>query len=341
MASYFTRKDSPFYWIRFQRTDGTWGQRSSKVRCDEKAALRKIHQMVAEDTSAEKIHSGDGSMALFDRWVPNWINYKYANLGTRGRRKTAWAHLSMFLKMRNVYHPQEITYGFCHDYVQWRTSAEESAKDKRKGACLSTALLEIKALGVIMQESVRRGWCLANPCHRVGIIKNEPKPKRAITRDEEKTIFDGLRAMKAKRGWMAEAFLVAMRQGCRISEVAVPLEQIDTAAMTVMFKVKGNRFHAAPLHKDLLPLVEQAKSEKRSLLVELPAGASILFIKFFRKLGLDLCFHCTRVTVVTRLCEAGFSESQTMAYVGHSSSLVHSLYRKMRPVAVACLGDVL
>jgi len=341
MASYFMRKDSPFYWIRFQRPDGTWAQRSSKVRVDEKAALRQIHHMVAEDSISEKIHSGDGSMALFDQWVPNWFAYKYANPGTLGRRKMAWAHLSMFLKMRNIHHPQEVTYALCHDYAQWRTSAVEAEKDQRKGARMSTALLELKALGVIMQEAVRRGWTLANPCHKLGIVKNDPKPKRAITREEEKTIFAALRKMPPKRKWMADAFLVGMRQGCRMQEVAVPLDQIDTKAMTITFRVKAGRFHAAPLHKDLLPLVKRARLAKRSVLVELPSGCSILFIKFFKSLGMNLCFHCTRVTVVTRVCEAGFSESQTMAYVGHSSSLVHSLYRKMRPVAVACLGDVL
>ena len=311
------------------------------MRCDEKAALRKIHQMVADDTSAEESHSNEGAMALFDRWVPGWINYRYTNLGTRGRRKTSWAHLSMFLKMRRISHPQELTYGHCHDYAQWRTSAAEAAKDGRRAARMSTALTEIKGLGAIMQEAVRRGWSLANPCHKMGIEKNEPKEKRAISRDEENIIFAKLRAMPKKRSWMADAFLVGMRQGCRISEVAVPLEQVDTKAMTILFKVKGGKFHAAPLHKDLLPLVARARKEKRGKLVELPAGASSLFIEFFKSLGMDLCFHCTRVTVVTRLCEAGFSESQTMAYVGHSSSLVHALYRKMRPVAVAALGDVL
>ena len=95
-------------------------------------------------------------------------------------------------------------------------------------------------------------------------------------------------------------------------------------------------------YKDLLPLVKKARKEGRKTLVELPAQPSPRWIKFFKSIGLDdLCFHCTRVTVVTRLCEAGFSESQTMSYVGHTSELVHAVYRKMRPTAVAKLGDVL
>ncbi len=341
MASYFVRQDSPFFWIRFRRPDGTWGQRSSKVRCTEKGALRKIHHMVADETSSEAMSSDDGSMAMFDRWVPAWINYKYTNPGTRTVRKNTWAHLAMYLKERKVLHPQEVTYMLCHDYARWRTSGDESGANGRRAACMSTVAQEIKALGAIMQEAVRRGWCIYNPCVRVGIVKNEPKPKRVISKEEEIIILENLRAMPKERQWMADAFLVAMRQGCRLAEVEVPLNQIDTNGMNVTFRVKGGKFHAAPLHKDLLPLVKRAISEKRTKLVEMAPNASGIFRNFFKGLGMNLCFHCTRVTVVTRLCEAGFSESQTMAYVGHSSTLVHALYRKMRPVAVACLGDVL
>lgn len=142
--------------------------------------------------------------------------------------------------------------------------------------------------------------------------------------------------------WMEESFLVAMRQGCRLREIQVPMDRIDVKGMVITFKVKGGKLHAAPLHKDLLPLVKKAKAEKRVCLVELPEQPSPRWQKFFNAIGLGhLCFHCTRVSVVTRLCEAGFSESQTMAYVGHASEAVHAVYRKMRPVAVAKLGDVL
>ncbi len=48
MASYYIRKDSPFYWIRVRRPDGSWGQKSSRLRHDEKGVLRKLHAMVAD-----------------------------------------------------------------------------------------------------------------------------------------------------------------------------------------------------------------------------------------------------------------------------------------------------
>jgi integrase len=68
------------------------------------------------------------------------------------------------------------------------------------------------------------------------------------------------------------------------------------------------------------------------VLVEMPMeNCSKDWVKFFSGLGLPYSFHCLRVTVVTRLARAGISESQAMRYVGHSSTLVHALYRKLRP----------
>jgi integrase len=117
---------------------------------------------------------------------------------------------------------------------------------------------------------------------------------------------------------------------------------VDEKAMAITFKIKGGSFFTAPLHKDLLPLVKKAREEKREVLIDVPPQASVRFGQFFeRKKFEGLCFHCTRVTVVTRLCRAGFSESQTMAYVGHADALVHAIYRKLKPRDVAHLGDAL
>ena len=141
---------------------------------------------------------------------------------------------------------------------------------------------------------------------------------------------------------MRDCFLVAMRQGCRLTETQVPLERIDLEKRVITFLAKGGRLHAAPLHPELVPLVRERAEAGCGTLVDLPAQPSPRWGEFFKQVGLPhLTFHCTRVTVVTRLCEAGFSESQTMAYVGHSSTLVHALYRKMRPSAVSALCEAL
>lgn len=338
MASYFRRTDSPFFWIRAKGLDGRWSQYSSGVRADSAGALRKIHQMVAE-VAAKEMENVVGSSAMFRNWVPKWIDYKYLNKWSRKRCVNAWAHWSVFLEERKLVHPAEMTYSIAHEFMRWRSDPPENSG--RRKAAWNTAVMEVRFMGSVMQESLRRGWITANPFGRLGLAKRQPREKRAITRAEENRIFDELRNRKLAN-WMSESFLVAMRQGCRLKEVEVPMEQIDTKAMVILFNVKGGRQHAAPLHKDLLPLVAKAKSENRNVLVKLPEQPSPRWREFFLSIGIgDLCFHCTRVTVVTRLCEAGFSESQTMAYVGHASESVHAIYRKMKPNALASLGDVL
>lgn len=342
MASHFVRKDSPYFWIRYRRLDGTWGQRSSGVRKDAEGVLRKIHQLVAEETAREVEGGSDAASLMFRRWVPGWINYKYVNLNSRNRCMNAWGHISVFFEMHRIGHPAEVTYAVAHQYVRWRTNTERAEAEGRRVGAWNTAVMEVRFMGAMMQECLQRGWVVANPCGRLGLAKRPAKEKWAISREEEALIFREMQARRLASPWMEEAFLVGMRQGCRLREVEVPLNRIDVKAMVITFKVKGGKLHAAPLHKDLLPLVARAKAEKREVLVKLPVSPSPRFAKFFNLVGLGhLCFHCTRVTVVTRLCEAGYSESQTMAYVGHASEAVHAIYRKMRPLAVAKLGDAL
>lgn len=341
MASYYERKDSPFFWIRFRKPDSTWAARSSGVRVGSPGALREIAQMVAKETAKESMHDDSGSSAMFRHWVPLWIDYNYSNAKSRGRCLNAWAHISVFLASKKISHPAEVTYALGHEYVRWRTNETLTATEGRRLGAWNTAVMETRFFGAMMQEALRRGWVNANPFAKLGLAKREAKEKPVITVEEEEAIF---KAFETYRGnsWMKEAFLVAMKQGCRLREVKVPLDRIDLKRMIIQFRIKGQRFHPAPLHKDLLPLVYQAIKEKRKHLVELPPQPSPKIAKFLKKIGLShLCFHCTRVTVVTRLCEAGFSESQTMAYVGHASATVHAIYRKTRPVAVAKLGDVL
>ena len=54
--------------------------------------------------------------------------------------------------------------------------------------------------------------------------------------------------------------------------------------------------------------------------------------RFFRRIGLPhLSFHCTRVTVITRLARAGVPEQQAMRFIGHATLEVHRIYQKLKP----------
>lgn len=336
MASYYRRNGSPYYWLRYQRPDGTWGDKSSKVRTDGPGAVRKIKHIAAEHTMRELHRDRTGTAHSFDAWVPTFLAHRYTNFKTVARYTAAWSAVATYLEHIDVISPLQVTYRHCTEYPQFRTKPPTTNIRARS---FNTSLTELKVFSAIMQEAVRRDYINANPCLRLGLKRTPPKQKPEITAKEQVKIET---ALKAQDEWMRDSWLVAMRQGCRISETAVPISNIDPSRRVITFFGKGGRIHAAPLHDDLLPLVRRAEKERRSHLVRLPKYAPKKWHQFLRRLGLGhLSFHATRVTVVTRLARKGFSMAQTKAYVGHASDTVHAIYQRLSPVDVRHLGAAL
>jgi site-specific recombinase XerD len=336
MASFYVRPGSPFYWIRFQKPDGTWGGKSSGIRRSADGARRKIKQAVAAATMHEHTFSEQTQSNRFDAWVPRFLAQKYSNEKTLLRYQQGWSAISTFLSHRGVIAPAQVTYHLCTDYPAFRT---HPPKRLMKARSHNTALTELKVFSAIMQEAVRRSYVTANPAMRLGLRRTAPRQKPEITADEQATIET---ALATRDSWMADCWLTAMRQGCRLTETAVPLREIDLKAGTITFRGKGNRLHCAPLHDDLRPLVRRAIKEKRATLVLLPKFAAKAWFRFFRQIGFKhLCFHSTRVTVVTRLARARHPIYETKAYVGHASDAIHAIYQRLSPPDVRHLGAAL
>jgi len=336
MASSYTRTGSPFYWLRIQKPDGTWGAKSSGIRIDAPGAVRKVKQLVAEETLMEQEFGGNGNANRFDAWVPGFLRQKYANPKTVSRYLNAWSALATYLEHRKIISPSQVTYKLCTDYPAFRTNPPKKLIRPRS---TNTALTELKVFSALLQEAVRRGFITANPCMRLGLKRTPPKQKPEITDDEVLKIEE---ALKTRDEWMRDSWLVAMRQGCRLSETGVLLASVDLTARTVSFDAKGGRIHTAPLHSDLISLVKKARTAKRKRLVDLPKYPAKKWHQFFRRIGLPhLSFHCTRVTVVTKLARSGAPIYKTKAYVGHASDTVHAIYQRLTPVDVRDLGAVL
>jgi integrase len=336
MASHYVRKNSPFYWIKYQRPDGTWGDKTTKIRADIPGALRKVKQFVADHTLRELHHDKSANGHRFDGWVPQFLQQRYTNEKTRLRYASAWSAIGVYLDHLSIIAPSQITYRVSIDYAKFRTNPPKNLMRPRSH---NTALTELKVFSAILQEAVRRGHITANPCVRLGLRRTPPKRKPEITRAEEATIET---ALLEQDEWMRESWLVAMRQGCRISETAVPIHNIDPELGTISFLTKGGRIHTAPLHADLLPIYRRAKKRRRAHLVMLPKYAAKKWHQFLRRIDLrHLSFHCTRVTVVTRLARDGFTMSQAKAYVGHASDTVHAIYQRLAPADVRHLGAAL
>jgi integrase len=339
MASYYIRPNSKFYYLRYQLANGKWKSKSSGIVIDSPGAKRKIIKLVQETTVKEQCVHSDGGGAFFSEWVGSFLAYRYTKPMTLWRYRNAWECWGTFFDGKGISHPGEVTYGLIHEYMQWRTDPVRAKKEGRRVAAWNTALVETRVLGAIMQEAVKRGYILASPCVRLGLPRKNSKEKREITVEEQEQM---LALLEKGKSWMLDCFLVAIKQGCRLSEVAVPMHQIDTESKVIVFNVKGGKQHAAPLHADLIPMVKRRRKEKATVLVSLPGNATTTWHRWFKKHEFEgLSFHCTRVTVVTRLARAGFSEVQTMQYVGHASDVVHAVYRKLRPPDLAHLGVVL
>jgi len=281
--------------------------------------------------------NSEGKNAVFSSWVSVWIDYNFKNAMTLRRYHGVWPHLVIFLDLHKVKHPAQMTYQLAHEYMRWRSSGD-CAPNVRPCAW-NTALTELRVLSAVMQESVRRGYIMASPMARLGISRRDTKQKREMTAEEIATIEQNLPGAVE---WIRDAWLVAMKQGCRLSECAVPVSRINESEGEITFHLKGGKEHAAPLHRDLLPLVRRAKKRKSGLLVEFPPSHSRGFVNWLKSIGVDgVSFHYIRVTVITRLARAGYSEQKTMAYIGHSSAEVHAIYTKLKSRDVRDLGDVL
>lgn len=334
MASSFTRSDSPYFWLRLKAADGSWTKVNSQIRIDDPDGARKLKMRLAKEGVKEVVMPKFAG-SRFEVWVPAFLKNHYSHPLSFQRAMNAWAAVSVYLERRELLVPSQINHRHGHDYVNWRQAPDGGVKARSK----NTALLEVKVLSVIMHEAVKMGWISGNPLLRLGIKRTPPKEKLEITAEAAIEIEA---ALEAEPQWMRDAWLIATRQGCRLRATAVPMELVDEAAKTIVFRNKGGRLYGAPLHKDLLALVKRRRQEKAALLVEIPKAPSKSWHTFFKKLGMaGVSFHSTRVTVITRFARANVSISQAMSYVGHSSEIVHRIYQKLQPPDVSHLGDLL
>jgi integrase len=124
-------------------------------------------------------------------------------------------------------------------------------------AAKNTALLEIKFLGMIMDEAIQSGFCNTNPCRKLGIKRDKPKAKPKIEIDEHRLI---TRALKREPEWMRVSYKIAWEQGCRFSETCFPLSDVDLARNVIGFRTKGEKETIAefPLSPRLRPLLRRS-----------------------------------------------------------------------------------
>ena len=241
--------------------------------------------------------------------------------------------LLVFFKALNIATPRQVTYEIACRFVPWRLSpAGIKATGSEIGT--NTAWQRFVVLRILLREAMLRGYCEGNLTREVKMSRTKAKSKLEITAEHEKQID---KILKGKPGWMAECWLTDDEAGSsRVAETKVPMERIDTDAMTITFKIKGGGLHTASLHPDLLPLIAKARKENRPTLIVAPKSHACCMNMLFIRAELPYSCHCARVTVITRLIRAGHPVAQVSNFVGHSEE-VDRIYQKLKPADSAAL----
>jgi integrase len=333
MASLYKRLRSPYWWIEFVDGAGERRQKSTKLRHDVFAQSRQARQLRDDLTMREvatKSAPGYGP-EMWAAWVPRFLAQRYGATATGARAYQAWRNLAAYLDAIGVAVPRQLTRQQIRDFIEWRK--EPRAESGTRVAVKNTALLEVKFLGLIMDEAIASGFADSNPCNRLGIGRDQPKRKPRITYDEHRLI---TRALKLEPEWMRLAYKIAWEQGCRFSETMIELRDVDLSRNVIGLRTKGKKERIAevPMSPRLIPLFRKLISHRRKHTFQhsdLPKGGTAkAFWKFFRKIGLPhISFHSTRVSFITRCYEAGLTEPDVQRLCLHASTTVHRTYPRL------------
>ena len=271
-------------------------------------------------------------------WVGDWLKVRFRNspLTLQGE-SIRWSQVSAYLDSVKIVGPEQISYKHAEDYIAWRTAQVKRAS--KRHPTYNTALQEVRFLSRVMREAVRRGQIHTSPLERLSLRKDPPAEKPEMTDDEIAQIRARL---PEYADWMTPCFEIAIHQGCRLKETSVPFSRINIAARTIQFHAKRGKIFTTRLHANLVPLLTAIKAtgaKETCLLPRMPGKEWHWFFKGRAERGRapflpHLCFHCTRVSVVTRLARAGVPIQQAMAYVGHANELIHRIYQRLKPADV-------
>lgn len=317
---------------------------ATPFRLDDPEGKGHAYAMAVERAKLSRLADDGGSRAeRWEAWVVPFFEQRYRRSPLSCRRYlTSWKYVQRYLNEKKIAGPRAVTFQHLRDYIEWRTS---EVHQKRSGKLVShnTAMTDIEGFRIVMGEAVRRGWRLDNPCRELGISRDPPKEKREITDEEMGRIIvalDKLVAERPHKDWMRISWEIARWQGCRLSETQFEIRKhVNFAENTIWFRGKGGKIVNTTLHPALKPFLQNLLKEGRAVTCRFPrmgiaaqGAASKFFRQFFDELGLpDICFHCTRVTVITKLLRAKVPLADVMAFIGHADEEVNRIYRRLKP----------
>jgi hypothetical protein len=327
MASLYRRRRSPYYYISFVE-DGSRRHVSTGLRADCPAARRKASALLAKYTFAEKTSPIGTGIGGGWQWVPAFLQSIARAPRTLEAYELRWRNLSAYLSQEQLAHPRTVRHEHAQAYLVWRTSHKRPAG---KHISHNTATAEVKMLKTILSEAVIRGLVERNPFagFRARLDASVEKPE--ITAAEIAIIE---KALLTRPDWMQRAWAISMATGCRLRETRIDVRsQVDLTRDTLHFPApKGGRRRAytIPLPQSLRPIFEQLLQSGARFTHDFPPVPSKEWRFFFDGLSLHhVCFHCCRVTFITRLARANVPLSVAMRLVNHASQTIHRIYQRV------------
>lgn len=333
-TSVYERKDSQYLWIAYWCPEKRKRVAEATPYSKNDFGSRRKALALATEKSQIAHAAKEDEGSNWEEWVEQWLNLMHRKSKlTLTNYLGRWSHLRQYLSEKGIYAPRYLNFDTCMKYVEWRTSQVKPSS--KKSPTYNTALHELGLLRRIMREAVRRGYADHNPAEKMGLKKDTPDEKPEITDEEAAQIRE---ALKTQPEWMQVSFEIAMYQGCRLKETQVPLScvDLDSKPPRIQFHAKHGKIFTTQLHPALVPMMTKFKAEKRKVTCVHPPMAAKEWHFFFKdtvKLP-HLCFHCTRVTVVTKMARAGVPIQKAMAYVGHASEVIHKVYQRLKPADV-------
>lgn len=346
MASIYKRARSPFWWVKYiDPLTGRLIQESTLCRHAVPAETRRARD-IARTISLREIKRPRSVITRekWSEWVRPFIDASYLNPRSRRVFLGMWRTLEQFLTERGIPSPRHLERPHCFAYIEWRTALGFITAPSRP-ISRNRVLDEIKFLRHLMNEAVVRGYSPSNPCSNLRLRAAPRHERPALTEWQITTIKAALderlgEAESQPDRDLAEAmrvsFLIALAQGFRLTETWFPLEAVDFKAGHVTVLAKGGKFYTAPLNPTLTPVLQEFKDAGRVHTFVMPPRLSLVWSRFFKALRArhpgqfeGVSFHSTRVTVISRLAQAGAPEAVVMKLVNHSSATVHRIYRRI------------
>lgn len=329
ILSHYERADSPFVWVQFADACGIKRYIKTGVRKDDPDKAIKVAK-VLNRIEGQLLERKPIARASWN-WVADYLRHRYSSRPrTRDIYLIQWNWLAAYLDFEHVRNPGVLDRETVFNYIRWRTSQVKQKSRRNPG--LNTALGELKLLGLIMDEAVRRGYSSTNPARKLAVERIESALKPEIMDNEIERIYGA-----PKPDWMHRSFHIGLHTALRFSDTAIERTRVNWTAKEIVIELpKGGRRRAfaIQIYPTIRTMIEDFMDSGEPVLWSLPTKerqlTSLYWHRFFNDLALPhLCFHCTRVTFITRGARGGVPESAMMQMTNHASKEVHRIYQRL------------